>query len=115
MLKEPGRKEPGQGTGTDLFFVRNRDGFIFCLLKANDRAKSYPDRYPVNSDSIGIELVGKHIDSKRYETVTSTQNTSLQWLLGELYNHFSLTSSDIYKHPEVSYKHPGEASTATWK
>ncbi|MEJ2682718.1 MAG: N-acetylmuramoyl-L-alanine amidase, partial [Gammaproteobacteria bacterium] len=33
-------------------------------LDANERAKSYPHRYPVNSDSIGIELVGKHIDSK---------------------------------------------------
>jgi N-acetyl-anhydromuramyl-L-alanine amidase AmpD len=84
-------------------------------LDANERAKSYPHRYPVNSDSIGIELVGKHIDKKRYETVTPSQNASLQWLVGELYTHFSLTSSDVYKHPEVSYKHPGEAGTATWK
>jgi N-acetyl-anhydromuramyl-L-alanine amidase AmpD len=77
-------------------------------LDANERAKSYPHRYPVNSDSIGIELVGKHIDGKRYETVTPSQNASLQWLVSELYTHFSLTSSDVYKHP-------GEASTATWK
>jgi len=84
-------------------------------LDANERAKSYPHRYPVNSDSIGIELAGKHIDNKRYETVTPSQNASLQWLVSELYSHFSLTSSDVYKHPEVSYKNPGEASTATWK
>ncbi len=84
-------------------------------LDAHERAKTYSHRYPVNSDSIGIELVGKHIDKKTYETITAQQNMSLQWLTGELYNHFSLTYSDVYKHPEVSYKNPGEASTAVWK
>ena len=84
-------------------------------LDSHERSKSYPDRYPVNSDSIGIELVGKSIDTKNYETVTSLQNISLQWLVGELYNHFSVTSKDLYRHPEVSYKNPGEASTAIWK
>ena len=84
-------------------------------LNSYERLKTYPHRYPVNSDSVGIELVGKHIDKKTYETITAQQNMSLQWLVGELYNHFSLTSSDVYKHPEVSYKNPGEASTAVWK
>lgn len=50
-----------------------------------------------------------------YEAVTPLQNMSLQWLVGELYDHFSMTASDLYKHPEVSYKNPGEASTAVWK
>lgn len=84
-------------------------------LDAHERKKSYPDRYPINNESIGIELVGKSIDSKNYEAVTPLQNASLQWLVGELYNHFSMTSDDLYKHPEVSYKNPGEASTAAWK
>lgn len=84
-------------------------------LDALERAKSYPSRYPINSDSIGIELVGKHIDNKTYEKITAQQNSSLQWLVSELYKHFSLTASDVYKHPEVSYKNPGEASTAVWK
>jgi N-acetyl-anhydromuramyl-L-alanine amidase AmpD len=77
-----------------------------------ERAKSYPDRYPVNSDSVGIELVGKHIDDDNYEAVTAAQNVSLQWLVSELFTHFSLKASDVYRHPEVSYKNPGEASTA---
>lgn len=84
-------------------------------LNAHERTKKYPHRYPVNSDSIGIELIGKHIDKETYETITAQQNMSLQWLIGELYNHFSLTSGDVYKHPEISYKNPGEASTAVWK
>lgn len=84
-------------------------------LDAHERAKAYPDRYPVNSDSVGIELVGAHIDDKNYEKITVQQNASLQWLINELYKHFSLTSGDVYRHPEVSYKNPGEASTAVWK
>lgn len=84
-------------------------------LDAHERTKSYPDRYPVNNDSIGIELVGKSIDTKSYETVSPLQNMSLQWLVSELYSHFSVTSNDLYRHPEVSYKNPGEASMAAWK
>lgn len=84
-------------------------------LDAHERNKSYPARYPVNSDSIGIELVGKHLDDKTFETVTAVQNASLQWLVGELYRHFSLSTNDVYRHPEVSYKNPGEARTANWQ
>ncbi len=43
------------------------------------------------------------------------QNSSLQWLISELYGHFSLEKDDVYRHPQVSYKQPSEASTATWK
>ena len=84
-------------------------------LDAHERSKSYPLRYPINSDSVGIELVGKSMNSKAYETVTAQQNVSLQWLVGELYHHFSLTSDDVYRHPDVSYKNPGEARAAVWK
>jgi N-acetyl-anhydromuramyl-L-alanine amidase AmpD len=80
-----------------------------------ERKKAYPDRFPVNSDSIGIEMVGKHIDNKKYESLTLLQTNSLQWLIGELYTHFGLDKDDVYKHPKVSYKHPGEAASATWK
>lgn len=84
-------------------------------LDALEREKAYPERYPVNSDSVGIELVGAHVSDKQYEAVTALQNASLQWLLGDLYRHFSVTSADVYRHPEVSYKNPGEAATAVWK
>lgn len=80
-----------------------------------ERAKSYPHRYPVNSDSVGIEIVGEATGTKSYETVTPQQNASLRWLIGELYTQFGLTSDNVYRHPEVSYKNPDEASSATWK
>lgn len=83
-------------------------------MDAHERAKSYPDRYPVNDDSLGIEIVGRHIDDKSYEAITPQQNASLQWLVRELYGLFHLGTGDVYKHPEVSYKHPGEAGTAAW-
>ena len=89
-------------------------GAQFKAMDSHERLKAYPERYPVNSDSVGIEIVGKHIDDKQYEAVTPAQNESLKWLLGELYRHFSLTGSDVYRHPDVSYKNPGEAKGASW-
>ncbi|MGY2401850.1 peptidoglycan recognition protein family protein [Pseudomonas sp. SDO5271_S396] len=84
-------------------------------LDRYERTKNYPERYPMNADSLGIELVGKHLDKKQYETVTALQNQSLQWLVAELYGHFSLTSKDVYTHPQISYKHLGEAGSAVWQ
>lgn len=79
-----------------------------------ERQKSYPDRFPVNSDSLGIELVGRHIDDKTYEMVTCSQNASLRWLLDALYDYFSIGADDTFRHPTISYKNPGEAAGATW-
>jgi N-acetylmuramyl-L-alanine amidase, negative regulator of ampC, ampD len=85
-------------------------------IDKHERSKSYPARYPVNADSIGIEIVGKSIDSETYEAVTAEQNSSLQFLLDELYSVFTkITSEDVYRHPTVSYKNPGEAKSAVWK
>ena len=68
----------------------------------------------MNSDSIGIEIVGSHIDDSHFESITSQQNASLLWLVRELYGQFNLTAADVYRHPDVSYKNPGEASAASW-
>jgi N-acetyl-anhydromuramyl-L-alanine amidase AmpD len=84
-------------------------------LNTHERAKSYPDRYPVNSDSVGIELVGEHVYNNTFETVTHAQNTSLNWLVLELNGHFNTTDDDIYRHPTISYKNVGESRTAKWK
>jgi N-acetyl-anhydromuramyl-L-alanine amidase AmpD len=83
-------------------------------IDAHERAKAYPDRYPVNREALGIELVGRSVDGKAYEAVTAGQNASLVWLLGELYSTLGIGRGDVYRHPEVSYKNPGEASGAAW-
>lgn len=80
-----------------------------------ERDKPYPSRYPVNSDSVGIELVGMNTGEKTYQAVTPLQQASLQWLITGLNSLFSLKSADIYRHPEVSYKNEGEAASARWK
>lgn len=84
-------------------------------LHQHEKGKSYPDRYPSNSDSVGIEIVGSY-DSKSqsYESVNAKQNASLKWLVTELSLHLSLQVGDIYRHPDISYKQPSEAATAVW-
>jgi len=64
---------------------------------------------------VGIELVGKSLTKIAFESVTLLQNVSLQWLVSELHRLFALGESDMYRHPEVSYKKPGEARSANWK
>ncbi len=81
----------------------------------NENIKPYPDRYPINSDSIGIEIVGNYNKQiKIYENISPLQNKSLQWLISELFILFTITKADIYRHPEISYKMPSEAGTAIW-
>lgn len=91
-------------------------GYSIAAIDKLERDKNYPDRYPTNSDSIGIELVGKYEQvSKTYQIVSSQQNTALQYLIDIIYSLYQITSKDVYRHPQVSYKNPGEAGTALWK
>jgi N-acetyl-anhydromuramyl-L-alanine amidase AmpD len=84
-------------------------------LNKHEQAKSSPDRYPSNEDSIGIEIVGGVTKEGSYELVSNEQNASLKWLVSTLIKHFGIGSGEVFKHPEVSYKQPTEASTATWQ
>ena len=85
-------------------------------LSRHEIAKAYPDRYPTNEDSVGIEIVGRFdAASNAYEVVNKQQNDSLTWLIGALQSKLSITPDDIYRHPEVSYKQASEAKTAQWQ
>lgn len=85
-------------------------------LHKHEIKKTYPNRYPTNEDSIGIELVGKYDGVKKsYETVTTDQNTSLKWLVDELGKLLVLDEHDVFRHPQVSRKKPSEAETAKWR
>lgn len=84
-----------------------------------EAGKEWPDRYPGNSDSIGIELVGaaaKSADGKTevYEPITPAQQTSLSWLVGKLRATYNISLTEVFRHPEVSWKNETEASSATW-
>ncbi len=92
-------------------------GWHTQIKKINEieRNKDYPDRYPINADSIGIELVGMHVNDTKYEEPTEPQQESLKWLVGELIDILSIDKSNVYRHPDVSYKNPGEAKDAKWE
>jgi N-acetyl-anhydromuramyl-L-alanine amidase AmpD len=77
----------------------------------HERAKSVPYRYPSNYDSLGIEVSGSFDEkTKHYQTPSTAQNLSAIWLIGELLSAFSLTRSDVYRHPQLSYKENDEAA-----
>ncbi|WP_187143166.1 peptidoglycan recognition protein family protein [Terriglobus albidus] len=80
----------------------------------HEKDKDYPDRYPVNEDSIGIEMVGNHIDDKTFETPAAEQQASLRWLVQELEATLHLLNTDVYRHSLISHKNPGEAAGAQW-
>lgn len=88
-----------------------------------EKVKNYPDRFPSNVDSIGIEIVGKStrvINENTgkpeyiYEEVNDSQNGSLTWLIKELVATLKVSTSEIYRHPEIGRKNFTEASTAKW-
>jgi N-acetyl-anhydromuramyl-L-alanine amidase AmpD len=82
-------------------------------ISPREMKKPFPDRYPDNADSIGIELVGEFKDGV-FEKVTEAQNSSLQWLVGQLRQNFSVPLTEIYRHPDLSWKMPSEGATARW-
>ncbi|NTZ08580.1 peptidoglycan recognition protein family protein [Burkholderia metallica] len=95
----------------------------YTKLSIHEHKKTWPNRYPSNNDSIGIELVGESHDKdapgtnrkeKVYEDVTERQNSSLQWLIKELTETLYISPHETYRHPQLSYKTPTEAATARW-
>ncbi|HTD95766.1 MAG TPA: peptidoglycan recognition family protein [Edaphobacter sp.] len=81
--------------------------------------KAYPSRYPMNFDSIGIEIVSKYLGdennpTRAYEQPTPEQQASLHWLVTNLLESLNLQQTDVYRHPQVSNKTAGEARDAQW-
>lgn len=83
---------------------------------AVERAKAWPDRYPSNADAIGIELVSKFdVKTRQYEVVSPQQNAALKWLVEELLFSLKVPMTEVFRHPDVSYKEPSEAASADWQ
>ncbi|KUZ85564.1 N-acetylmuramoyl-L-alanine amidase [Burkholderia ubonensis] len=105
---------------TDLQAARRAYKAGPTAFHRHESQKTFPDRYPSNSDSIGIELVGMYyMDEKTgepvYESATDEQNASLRWLIRELSETLDVQMSEVYRHPEVGRKNATEASTARWE
>ena len=86
-----------------------------------EAAKAWPDRYPGNFDSLGIEIVGQAVPrpgTKKkvfdFEPLTDAQQSSLQWLVQQLKDAFGVRTTEIFRHPVVSWKQLSEAASARW-
>ncbi|WP_321804460.1 peptidoglycan recognition family protein [Burkholderia sp. BCC1993] len=83
--------------------------------------KAVPDRYPSNTDSIGVELVGEALplnepnpDRRTYDAAPEAQNDSLRWLIDELSVTLNVPMTEVFRHPTVSRKNRTEAARAQW-
>ena len=79
------------------------------VLYDYEKTKSYPNRYPINSDSIGIEVVGKY-KSNQWEVATKAQKDSIKNLVEILKDEYNLSEDDIYEHDKISRKTDGEGA-----
>jgi N-acetyl-anhydromuramyl-L-alanine amidase AmpD len=73
--------------------------------------KPFPNRYPFNEDSIGIENVSLAKNGV-FEPLTKEQQTSLTWLLTELTQTLAINQAEIFRHSEVSWKLESEGASA---
>ncbi|MFN4118964.1 N-acetylmuramoyl-L-alanine amidase [Acidovorax sp.] len=104
-------------------------------MHAAEMKKPLPERYASNSESIGVEIVGRanlpphkpmpkgltDVQQRRffdehsvYEPLTGAQQLSFKYLIGELLETFTLKKADVFRHPTVSRKNATEAATAEW-
>ena len=98
-----------QGKGTFPERVRK--------VLAHEKKKNYPDRYPMNTDSVGIELVGAYLGGKSekglFEILTKSQSSSFLWLISELLVKYNLSfDKNIYAYGAVARKMENEGVSA---
>lgn len=76
-----------------------------------EKVKPYPDRFPMNEDSVGIEVVAMYTEATRqWDPPTPEQSESITLLARILKTQYSLTDADIYEHDRISRKTAGEGA-----
>jgi len=81
-------------------------------LSRHEAGKKYPLRYPSNSDSIGIEVVGKFLPSKKsFEKPTQQQFKSLKWLVEIIAAEYKLNiKTNVFAHGAIARKEVSEGA-----
>lgn len=88
-----------------------KTGFAPKAVNAHENLNPYPIRYPNNSDSIGIEVVGAYdASTKTWDAATPEQTASINRLVGILQQQYGLDGHDVYQHDAISYKTQGEGA-----
>lgn len=85
-------------------------GWAPAKIYNHEKSKSYPDRYPMNQDSVGIETVAKHRGDSGWEAPTAEQSASIATIVRILKDTYGLGEDDIYEHDNISYKTDGEGA-----
>ena len=82
-----------------------------------EKTKSYPNRYPINSDSIGIEVVAQCFNTMekkvkvglnytqyngKWQETQKEQKDSITTLINALKMIYNISNNDIYGHGEIS-------------
>jgi hypothetical protein len=94
-----------------LATARAEPGNDYSAVNRIESAKPYPQRYPTNRDSIGIEVVATYDERTRtWQAPTEQQSASIRRLVGILQQNYGLDNNDIYQHDVVSYKTHGEGA-----
>ncbi|MGQ4583910.1 N-acetylmuramoyl-L-alanine amidase [Lysobacter sp. F60174L2] len=76
-----------------------------------EKVKPYPDRFPMNEGSVGIEVVAMYTEATRqWDPPTPEQSESITLLARILKTQYSLTDADIYEHDRISRKTAGEGA-----
>ena len=76
-----------------------------------DKVKPYPERFPMNEDSVGIEVVAMYSAATRqWDPPTPEQAESIAQLVQILQKQYSLTDADVYEHDRISRKTAGEGA-----
>lgn len=105
-----------EGTLTDegrqeLAATRARPTSDYQDVHRLESGRPYPQRFPTNGDSIGIEVVATYDQrSGRWQEPTEQQLASVRRLVGTLQNNYGLNDRDIYEHDAISYKTQGEGA-----
>ncbi len=81
-------------------------------LSRHETGKKYPLRYPSNSDSIGIEVVGRFWPSKKsFDKPTQQQLRSLKWLVELIVKEYNISiKNDVYTHGAIARKEVSEGA-----
>lgn len=91
--------------------LRRVRGMSITAKYNHEKAKAYPQRYPLNEDSVGIEVVARNNGGDyKWEEATGEQKQSIRVLIGFLKNEYRLSDEDVYAHDEISYKTLGEGA-----
>ena len=109
--------EEGTCTENEAATIRGF-GWAPRRLHDHEKVKAYPVRYPMNEDSIGIEVVSRCVKNcgpsdkatPEWEPPTAEQSQSIADIIAILQQAYSLDDSDVYEHDLISYKTAGEGA-----